>query len=239
MSPPPAASGSGESFVPVVDVAVGAFDVSMGELAGPAFLRLARSSGGAVDGARSLYLSGIGARLTAAKTGFIDGPGLLVEDTPPGDPASLRRELLVEAGHACAALAEEAVARSYVGFFEERPETPSLETRVRVDLDADTQNQRRPEMSTAATVPLRIDRQDGAHGFDDPSVPGEWTIEELTHRVAPKLRYPTTDVGTGKPLRYSMLHEGIELRRDEKVGDALLQDRRARVHVVHEYANAR
>jgi hypothetical protein len=91
-------------------------------------------------------------------------------------------------------------------------------------------------MSTA-TVALRIDRQDGAHGFEDPSVPGEWTIEELTNRVAPKLRYPTMDIATGKPLRYSMLHDGIELRRDEKVGDAF-PDRKARVHVVHEYANA-
>jgi hypothetical protein len=34
-----------------------------------------------------------------------------------------------------------------------------------------------------------------------------------------------------------MLHDGIELRRDEKVGDAF-PDRKARVHVVHEYANA-
>jgi len=27
-----------------------------------------------------------------------------------------------------------------------------------------------------ATVALRIERQDGAHGFDDPAVPGDWTI---------------------------------------------------------------
>lgn len=91
-------------------------------------------------------------------------------------------------------------------------------------------------MSTA-TVSLRIDRQDGAYGFWDPSVPPDWTIEELTSRVAPRLRYPTTDVATGKPLRYSMLHDGIELRRDEKVGNAFPAGE-AQVHVVHEYANA-
>lgn len=85
---------------------------------------------------------------------------------------------------------------------------------------------------------LRIERQDGAYGFDDPAVPGDWTIEALTTRAAPKLRYPMTDVSTGKPLRYSMLHDGVELPRDQTVG-AAFPERQARVHVVHEYANAR
>ncbi len=92
-------------------------------------------------------------------------------------------------------------------------------------------------MNGASAIALRIERYDGAYGFDDPSVPGEWTIEELTSRAAPKLRYPATDVSTGKPLRYSMLHDGVELRRDQTVGDAF-PNRQARVHVVHEYANA-
>ena len=43
-----------------------------------------------------------------------------------------------------------------------------------------------------ATVALRIERQDGAHGFDDPAVPGDWTIEAVTARAVPKLRYPKT-----------------------------------------------
>jgi hypothetical protein len=59
---------------------------------------------------------------------------------------------------------------------------------------------------TTETIALRVERHDGAHGFDDPSVPADWTIEQLTARVAPKLRYPATDVSSGKPLRYSMLH---------------------------------
>lgn len=93
-------------------------------------------------------------------------------------------------------------------------------------------------MTATETVALRIERYDGAHGFDEPTVPPQWTIEELTARAAPVLRYPANDVSSGKPLRYSMLHDGIELRRDQTVGDAF-PTRRARVHVVHEYANAR
>ena len=93
-------------------------------------------------------------------------------------------------------------------------------------------------MNQATSVALRIERQDGAHGFDDPAVPGDWTIEELTRRAAPKLRYPLTDVTSGKPLRYSMLHEGTELARDERVA-TVFTARRARVHVVQEYVNAR
>lgn len=93
-------------------------------------------------------------------------------------------------------------------------------------------------MNSAMSVALRIERQDGAYGFDDPAVPDDWTIEDLTTRAAPKLRYPLTDVSTGKPLRYSMLHDGVELPRDQTVG-AAFPARRGRVHVVHEYANAR
>ena len=36
-----------------------------------------------------------------------------------------------------------------------------------------------------ATVALRIERQDGAHGFDDPAVPGDWTIESGASRFVP------------------------------------------------------
>jgi hypothetical protein len=93
-------------------------------------------------------------------------------------------------------------------------------------------------MTQASSVALRIERADGAHGFDDPAVPAEWSIEELTARVTPKLRYPVTDIATGKPLRYSMLHDGVELPRDQTVG-AAFPKRRARVHVVNEYTNAR
>jgi hypothetical protein len=92
-------------------------------------------------------------------------------------------------------------------------------------------------MNGASGVALRIERQDGSHGFDDPAVPVDWTIEHLTAEAAPKLRYPTTDISTGKALHYSMLHDGVELPRDQKVGDAFPK-RRARVHVVHEYTNA-
>jgi hypothetical protein len=93
-------------------------------------------------------------------------------------------------------------------------------------------------MNAGTTVALRFDRHDGAHGFDDPAVPEDLTIEEVTRRAVPRLRYPATDVSSGKPLRYSMLHDGRELARDEKVRDAFPK-RRGRVHVVHEYANAR
>ncbi len=93
-------------------------------------------------------------------------------------------------------------------------------------------------MNDATTVALRIDRPDGMHGFEDPAVPKEWTIERVTEHAARRLRYPMTDASSGKPLRYAMLHAGTELRRDLRVGEAILK-RRARVHVVSEYANAR
>jgi hypothetical protein len=93
-------------------------------------------------------------------------------------------------------------------------------------------------MTSATNVALRIERQDGAHGFDEPAVPPEWTIEELTRHAVPKLRYPTTDVSSGKPLRYSMLHEGVELARDQVVAKAFPKHK-GRVQIVNEYQNAR
>jgi hypothetical protein len=92
-------------------------------------------------------------------------------------------------------------------------------------------------MNAATTVALRIERHDSADGFDDPAVPGDLTIDEVTRRAVPRLRYPTMDAASGKPLHYALLHDGKELARDQQVGDAFPR-RRARVHVVHEYTNA-
>jgi hypothetical protein len=92
--------------------------------------------------------------------------------------------------------------------------------------------------ASAATIALRVERYDGAYGFEDPAVPVSWTVEELTARAAPRLRYPSTDVGTGKPLRYSLLHDGVEVPRDTSVGVAF-PEQGARVRVVREYVNAR
>ena len=92
-------------------------------------------------------------------------------------------------------------------------------------------------MNEASSVALRIERADGAHGFDDPAVPPEWTIQQLTAQAVPRLRYPTTDIASGKPLKYSALSGGVELPRDQTVGDAF-PGRRGKVHVVHEYVNA-
>jgi len=82
---------------------------------------------------------------------------------------------------------------------------------------------------------LRIERHDGAHGFDD-LVPPALTIGELTTKAASKLRYPATDASTGRPLSFSMLYDGIELPRTTTVGKALKHG--AKVHVVHEHVNA-
>ena len=38
-------------------------------------------------------------------------------------------------------------------------------------------------MSAATTIALRIERHDGAHGFEDPAVPGDLTIDEVTRRA--------------------------------------------------------
>jgi hypothetical protein len=92
--------------------------------------------------------------------------------------------------------------------------------------------------NSTGSVALRFERQDGAHVFEDPAVPVELTVEEVTLRAAPRLRYPTTDVSSGKPLKYTMLHEGSEVARDATVGRAF-PGRRARVHIVCDYENGR
>jgi hypothetical protein len=84
-------------------------------------------------------------------------------------------------------------------------------------------------------VALRIERHDQVHGFDD-TVPGDWSIERLTETAVPKLRLATRDVTSGKPLRYSALHEGTELPRDETVGKALRPG--GKIVIAPEYENA-
>jgi hypothetical protein len=93
---------------------------------------------------------------------------------------------------------------------------------------------------TATSLALDFERQDGAaHSFEDPAVPLELSIEEVTKRAVPRLRYPVTDISTGRPLVYSLLHDGVEIPRDLTVGKAFPGRRRARVHVVSEFTNAR
>lgn len=84
-------------------------------------------------------------------------------------------------------------------------------------------------------VAMRIDRHDMAHGFDD-TVPVDWSIERLTESAIPKLRLATRDVASGKPLKYSALHEGTELARDAKVGTAVRPG--GRVIIAPEFQNA-
>jgi len=93
-------------------------------------------------------------------------------------------------------------------------------------------------MNAATSVAIRVERHDGAHGFDEPAVPADWSIEKLTEHAVPKLRYPQVDVTSGKPLRYSMVHDGVEIARDTTVGTAFPK-RKARVQVLNEYQNAR
>ena len=85
------------------------------------------------------------------------------------------------------------------------------------------------------SLALRIERHDGAHGFDD-FVPSALTVGELTSKATPRLRYPTTDVSSGKALSYSLLHQGTELPREARVGTLLKEG--DKVFVVHEYVNA-
>ena len=92
-------------------------------------------------------------------------------------------------------------------------------------------------MSASVSVALRIDRHDGAYAFEDPAVPGDLTIERLTQLAAPRVRYPLLDVSTGKPLTYSLLHNGEEIPRESTVARAFPQ-RRAKVTLVHEFRNA-
>jgi hypothetical protein len=89
-----------------------------------------------------------------------------------------------------------------------------------------------------SSVALRFERHDGAHAFDDPAVPVEMTVEEITIRAVPLLRYPTTDVSSGHRLKYTMLHDNVEVARDTTVGKAF-PGGRARVHIVSDFENAR
>lgn len=82
---------------------------------------------------------------------------------------------------------------------------------------------------------LRIERHDQVHGFDD-TVPADWSIEHLTETAVPKLRLAVRDVTSGKPLRYSALHEGTELPREGTVGQALRPG--SRIVIAPEYQNA-
>ena len=84
-------------------------------------------------------------------------------------------------------------------------------------------------------VTVRIERHDQTHGFDD-AVPGDWSVERMTETAVPRLRLATRDVTSGKPLKYSALHDGSELPRDAKVGTAVRPG--GRVIISPEFENA-
>jgi len=90
---------------------------------------------------------------------------------------------------------------------------------------------------TTTSATLTIARQDGAFSFTDPAVPLGRTIEEVVDAAVGRLRYPETDVSSGRRLRYAMLAEGSEVRSDLTVGEAF-PTREARVHVVSQFQNA-
>jgi hypothetical protein len=92
-------------------------------------------------------------------------------------------------------------------------------------------------MNAVGSVALRIDRHDGAYGFDDPAVPGDLTIERLTQLAAPRVRYPLVDVSSGKGITYALLHDGREVPRETTVARAF-PERRAKCTLVHQYQNA-
>lgn len=92
-------------------------------------------------------------------------------------------------------------------------------------------------LENTESVALHVERHDGAFSFDDPAVPRDWTVEQLTENALSRLRYPSSDVTSGKPLRYSMLADGAELPREAKVGEALPKAG-AKVRVVRDYVNA-
>lgn len=85
-------------------------------------------------------------------------------------------------------------------------------------------------------IAIHLTRHDEAVSFDD-TVPEDWSIERLTDAAVPRLRLPTRDVASNKPLRYAALHEGSELPRMAKVGTAVRPG--GRVVIGPEYANAR
>ena len=91
-------------------------------------------------------------------------------------------------------------------------------------------------MSTSVSVALRIDRHDGAYGFDD-HVPGDLSVERLTQIAAPRVRLPVVDVSSGKPIAYSLLHDGSEVPQESTVARAFPQ-RRAKVTIVTAFRNA-
>jgi hypothetical protein len=125
---------SPERALPVDDLAVGLFDVGLGDGAPPAFLRCDGEAGPEVDAARAWYLLYANGALRSGKGGWIDGPGLVLESAAC-DRAVLRRELL-GVGQACRALRDGAIARSYLDLWcltrpstRARVEPPGTETK--------------------------------------------------------------------------------------------------------------
>jgi len=102
----------------VVDVTPGVLATALPPLAGETFLRLAAPIGEPADGARAAYmrivnaqLADAGGQLGGCRTGWLDGPGLLV-----GDPTPVRAltALVHELGAALRLLADPDVAERYL-----------------------------------------------------------------------------------------------------------------------------
>ena len=91
-------------------------------------------------------------------------------------------------------------------------------------------------MNATTSVALSIERHDGAYSFSD-HVPGDVLVEDLTRRAAPRVRLPSTDISSGKPISYSLLHDGVEVQPEITVARAFPQ-RRAKVTIVHAFRNA-
>lgn len=98
--------------IAVEDVAVGVFDVALGALSGPVFLRLATGHTDTVNRARATYVLVANALLRAGKGGWIEGPGLAVVGAD-AERTGLRAELY-QMGQALAVLGDERRARSYL-----------------------------------------------------------------------------------------------------------------------------
>jgi len=109
---------TGQEPVGVLDVEAGMLGTALPPLTPPVFLRLQGPAGALVDGARRRFLACASADLNACSGGWHGGPGVFV-DRPDQDRAALTAEVH-EVARALRALADEAVARSYLEIMESR-----------------------------------------------------------------------------------------------------------------------
>ncbi len=103
----------------MVDVTPGVIATAVPPLDGPTFLRLATPVGDPIDHAREIFLLLGGQHLRACVSGWIGGPGVIVQQPAAVDARALAREVH-EVGNILRLLADPTIAARYLALAEHR-----------------------------------------------------------------------------------------------------------------------